>query len=104
MKHVFKIISLGLLLCASLPTFAAKNPISWTLDKTFQVPMHIGRSSTITYRLTNQLPFTLAKALVITKNAAPANAFTYVDNCTGVKLASRASCTVKVTLAPTTPR
>lgn len=103
MKRVLTIALFCLFSMAASPIFAAKNPISWTLDKTFQVPMHIGRSTTITYRLTNELPFTLAKALLITKNAAPANAFTYVDNCTGVKLASHASCTVKVTLSPTTP-
>lgn len=97
-----KFILLLLLTLISTVSYAAKNPIAWSLNKTFQVPMHIGRSTTITYTLTNQLPYTLAKALSITKNGTPSNAFTYTDNCTGVKLAPNGSCTVQVTLEPIT--
>lgn len=102
MKTLLKSVLVVVLSLLSLNVYASKNPIGWTLDRTFPVPATIGTSTTITYTLTNNLPFTLVKPLVITKNGTPSADFTYVDNCNGVKLSSGGTCTVKVTLDPTT--
>lgn len=80
---------------------AGVDPISWQLNKQFQNPLTIGSSDSVTYTLTNQLPFPLVKPLVISKNTNSPNEFSYADNCTGVRLASKASCTVTASLTPT---
>lgn len=79
----------------------AKDPVSWSLNRTFQNPVYVGRSYSVTYTFTSQLPFTMVKPIIIQKNASPANEFTYVDNCSGKKLTPRQSCTVQATFAPT---
>jgi hypothetical protein len=83
------------------PLLAASNPIAWQLNDPFPVPTQVGRVYTITYTLTNKLPFRLAKALVITNNGSPQTEFSYDDQCTGKFLAPNASCTVAITLTPT---
>ncbi|EHL29132.1 Dot/Icm T4SS effector LegT [Legionella drancourtii] len=80
---------------------AGTDPIGWKLNKQFQNPIYVDSSDSVTYTFTNQLPFQLVKPLVITKNASSPNEFSYVDNCTGVRLASKASCTVTASLTPT---
>lgn len=91
--------ALFFLLC-SFQTVAAVNPIGWSLNQTFGPSVTAGRSSTIVYTFTNQLPWTLKKPIVIIKNGSPQTEFTYVDNCTGLKLQSYQTCTVSVTLTP----
>lgn len=103
MKLFLKYCTALALITLSTTGFASKNPVSWTLDRTFPNPAHIGRSTTITYTLTNQLPFAMTKNLVITKAGTPSNDFSYVDNCSGVKLSPQGSCTVKITLNPVSP-
>ena len=94
---------LTLLSTLTLLPFCANSgtdPISWKLNQQFENPTHAGRSYSVTYTLTNQLPFQLVKPLVISKNASPKAEFTYVDKCTGQRLAPKASCTVTATLLP----
>lgn len=78
----------------------AGNPISWRLNQNLQNPVFVGRTYSLTYTFTNQLPFPLAKAIQITKSASPSNEFTYTDNCSGLRLTQLQSCTVTVTLVP----
>jgi hypothetical protein len=89
------------LLFLSVVPVLAKDPVAWRLDKTFQDPIFIGRSYTITYTFTSQLPLTMVKPIVIDKNAMLPNEFTFVDNCSGKKLTPGQQCTVQVTLVPT---
>lgn len=103
MKLVARVMMYLAIALFSTAGFASKNPIAWTVNRSFPNPIAVGRSTTITYTLTSQLPFTMTKDLAITKNGTPSNAFAYVDNCTGVKLAPNGSCTVKVTLDPVDP-
>lgn len=91
-----------ILILLSFHAYAGKNPISWQLDQSFQSATFTGRSYTVTYTFTNQLPFRLVNALNIKKNASPASDFSYVDGCTGLRLASQQSCTVQITLNPKT--
>jgi hypothetical protein len=103
MKSALKLFTTLTLILLTNLCFASKDPIAWSLDRTFPNPAHIGRSTTITYTLTNQLPFAMTKNLIITKSGTPSNDFTYADNCSGTKLSPNGSCTVSVTLTPTTP-
>lgn len=86
----------------SITSHCAIDPIGWKLNQLFQNPVYTGRTYSVTYTLTNQLPFQLVKPLLITKNASSQNEFSYDDKCSGVRLASKASCTVKVILTPRT--
>jgi hypothetical protein len=80
----------------------ASDPISWQLANVFPNPVIVGRDYTITYTLTNNLPFKLVKPLNVTSKGGPTADFRYVDGCSGVYLASNASCTVAVTMTPLT--
>lgn len=81
---------------------ASKNPIQWNLNRTFQIPVISGRTYSVTYTFTNQLPLQLVKPLIISKNASPSNEFTYIDNCSGRKLLPNQNCTVSIILSPQT--
>lgn len=83
-------------------TYCGTDPIGWKLSQPLQNPVYTGRTYSIVYTLTNQLPVALTKSLSIIKNASPANEFNYVDECSGARLASKASCTITVILSPKT--
>lgn len=89
----------GLLLLSG-QLFASTNPIAWQLNQSFQNPVISGRTYSITYTFTNQLPFKLLKPLVIEKNASPQTEFSYRDTCTGTYLLPKESCQVEVILNP----
>lgn len=97
----FKYLISCLFLAAILPIFA-KDPVTWQLDKTFQNPVFVGRTYSATYTFTSQLPLTMVKPIIIEKSAMMPTEFTYVDNCTGLKLTPGQHCTVQVSLTPTT--
>ena len=103
MKKMNFLIRSILLNLISFAALSATNPIAWTLNRSFETPIITGRADAITYTLTNQLPFQLVKALNITKIASPQSEFSYDDHCSGVRLASKASCTVKIILSPLLP-
>ena len=81
-------------------TIAGSNPIGWTLDQTFPSPVAVGIASSVTYTLTNNLPIELVNPLVLKYNASPANEFTYLDQCTGKRLAPKQSCKTIIYLTP----
>jgi hypothetical protein len=103
MRAKFQLIVTTLLCLLATSVFAAKDPVSWRLDSPFHNPIYTGRTYSVTYTFTSQLPVTMRKALVIKKVATPADDFTYNDQCSGLKLAPRQSCTVQITAAPTIP-
>lgn len=88
------------LILLSSQAISGANPISWQLNQSFGDSVPVARTSSIIYTFTNQLPFPLAKPLIIKKSSSPEFEFTYVDNCSGVRLLSKQSCTVKVILNP----
>jgi hypothetical protein len=100
MRFELKFFFFLLLTLLAFNVVAAKNPIAWQLSGSFQNPVFSGATYSVTYTFTNQLPLQLVKPLVIDKIAAPANEFTYADNCSGVRLEPQQSCTVQVTLVP----
>lgn len=102
MKLLIKLLFSLVLICSSFEVVAAQNPVSWSLSAPFPSAVFIGRSYDATYTFTSNLPFTMVKALVIDENASPSSEFSYVDECSGVKLSHGGSCTVKITLTPTT--
>lgn len=79
------------------------DPIGWQLSRSFLNPIPNGGSDTITYQITNLLPWELRYPLVIKKIASPENEFSYVDNCSGQRLRSFETCLVNVTLSPLMP-
>ena len=95
-----KSYSLVALFLLSSQAISGANPISWQLNHTFGDTVPVGLTSSITYTMTNQLPFPLAKPIMINKTASPQTEFSYVDNCSGLRLQSKQSCTVQVNLAP----
>lgn len=100
MRALLKGILFIVLCNLSFNVFAAKDPVLWRLNKAFHNPSLTGRTYTVTYTFTSQLPFTMVRPLVIEKNATPAGDFSYSDTCTGMRLTPNQSCTVQVTLTP----
>lgn len=90
------------LLGASFPAFAGQDPIGWSASRDLDNPAIIGRTYSVRYTLTNNLPLQLVKPLNIIKASIPASEFSYTDGCSGETLASGASCFVDVVFAPTT--
>lgn len=90
---------LSFMSCFNL-AFATTNPIAWSLDHPFPNNVYIGNLYYMTYTFTNHLPTQLKKPIIIAKNASPAFEFSYTDNCTGTRLLSKQSCTVKIQLTP----
>jgi len=84
-----------------------RDPILWEVSRAFVSPIPVGQSDTITYQITNNLPWPMTVPLSIQKIASSDNEFTVVDHCSGQKLQKRdqtdSSCLVTVTLAPLTP-
>ncbi|MDR3478352.1 MAG: thaumatin family protein [Gammaproteobacteria bacterium] len=95
-KWIFFIILMVFSSCA----MAAKDPISWQLSGNFDNTVFAGNAYSVTYTFTNQLPLQLVKPIVIDKVASPANEFSYIDTCSGVRLNSKQSCTVRINLNP----
>lgn len=100
MSSIFKAIVFVILLLPSFDVLAAKNPVAWQLNQSFPGVTYPGRTYTVTYTFTSQLPVTMIKPLVIQKNASPASDFSYTDECTGSRLSPNQSCTVQITLVP----
>jgi hypothetical protein len=100
MRIRFQLCFLSVFLLLSFQAFSAKDPIGWQLNSTFGDQVILGRSSSITYTFVNQLPARLVKPIVIKKNASPQMEFSFVDNCTGLRLLPHQTCTVQITITP----
>ncbi len=100
MRSVLKSLLLVVLLLPSFAAMAGQNPVGWALTKAFPSVVIVERSYTSTYTFTSHLRFTMVKPLSIIKTATPAADFSYVDGCTGQKLAPNQSCTVTITVTP----
>lgn len=92
-----------LLLLLTFQAWAAKDPITWSLNKSLVSPAIVGRSTSVTYTFTSQLPATMTKPMTVIKHPSPYSDFSFTDNCTGQFLAPGQSCTVTATLTPATP-
>ncbi|MFZ4077224.1 MAG: hypothetical protein ACOYKA_04480 [Legionellaceae bacterium] len=90
----------GSLSCLAHPTAPYSNPIAWELSRPFLNPIANGNSDTITYQLTNQLPWALNHPLNIKKTGLPNDEFSYVDHCSGQRLNSLETCLINITLSP----
>lgn len=100
MKYLNRIVCFVMgFIAFSTQGLAANNPIGWSVNQSFPNTAFTGSLYNVTYTFTNNLPLTLAKPLVINKNASPASEFSYTDTCTGVRLLPNQSCTVQVQLS-----
>lgn len=100
MKYSTRIIITTILLLFALLGYAGKDPISWRVSGVFPAQSSVGQTYTVTYTFTNQLPFRLAKALIIERAASPNTEFNFNDQCSGRLLNSGESCEVVVALNP----
>lgn len=100
MKYSTRIIITTILMLSALLAYAGKDPISWRVSGVFPAQSSVGQTYTVTYTFTNQLPFRLAKALIIERSASPNTEFNFNDQCSGRLLNSGESCTVVVALNP----
>ncbi|HAT9123471.1 TPA: Dot/Icm T4SS effector LegT, partial [Legionella pneumophila] len=100
MKYSTRIIITTILLLFTLMGYAGKDPISWRVSGVFPAQSSVGQTYTVTYTFTNQLPFRLAKALIIERSASPNTEFNFNDQCSGRLLNSGESCEVVVALNP----
>ncbi len=100
MNFIGKGIALAALILSSFQAIGGTDPVTWRVNRSFPDPIYTGRNYTVTYTITSQLPFTMVAPLVITKNAIPAGDFSYIDTCTGTRLARYQNCIVKVMLTP----
>lgn len=98
---ICRYLIIGLFIVCVQTTFAAKNPINWTITSG-AIPTNstIGNSYLVQYKITSNLPFTMPTALVISKQPASNNEFTFSDNCSNKKLASGESCNFSVGFNP----
>ena len=81
---------------------AARNPIAWSQSGSLPATSFIGNSYSATFTFISNFPFTMPTALTINKNVSSNSEFSFVDNCSGLKLTPGQSCSVTETLAPTT--
>lgn len=96
-----KIILTYLLSVFTLNTYAATDPVSWTLSPASGFPpVNVDGQSVITYTLTSHLH---AAATMLTSYNIVGAGITKIDNCNGKSLNPGASCTIQVTYAPTVP-
>ncbi|HDO8004454.1 thaumatin family protein [Legionella pneumophila serogroup 1] len=100
MKYSTRIIITTICMLFALLGYAGKDPISWRVSGVFPAQSSVGQTYTVTYTFTNQLPFRLAKALIIERSASPNTEFNFNDQCSGRLLNSGESCTVVVALNP----
>ena len=101
MKRLNHILCTGMVgVILSCQVMAAADPIAWSLNREFPPIVYSGTNYTITYTLTNHLPFQLINPLNILKNDSNITEFTYTDTCTGARLQPDQSCTVTVDLSP----
>lgn len=96
----FLSILVGSASCLAHQAAPYANPIAWELSRPFLKPIPNGSSDTITYQLTNQLPWALNHPLVIKKTGLPNNEFSYVDHCSGQRLNSLETCLINITVSP----
>lgn len=90
----------SVLILLSSQAISGENPVAWQLNHSFGGAVSVGIPTSIIYTFTNQFSFPLTKPLLIIKDGSPQVEFSYVDNCSGVRLQSKQSCTVQVTLQP----
>ncbi|HSW71763.1 MAG TPA: 3',5'-cyclic-nucleotide phosphodiesterase [Gammaproteobacteria bacterium] len=100
MKFSFQTFLFAILSLISSWGFTASNPFSYSLNHSFPNPFTIGYTDSVTYTVTNNLPFTMANAIAIDKIATLSNEFTYDDQCNGQRLNSGGICTVTISLTP----
>jgi hypothetical protein len=82
----------------------AIDPIGWQLNGSVPETVNVNAGSySISYTLTNNLPITLVKPLVILNQADPGDEYSLNDGCSGENLDSLATCNVTITLTPTSP-
>ena len=92
---------LGLFLFFTQTALAGKDPISWKISSgSIPTITHLNNSYLIQYTFTSNLPFTMPTPLIIAKQPATGNEFTFADNCSNKKLASGQSCTVSIGFNP----
>ncbi len=80
---------------------AGKDPIGWSVTNTFPGQTTVNELyGPSVYTFINNLPFTMPTPLFIAKNTS-SNEFSIKDHCSGLRLNSNQSCTVEITLFPT---
>ena len=77
-------------------------PLNVELSSNFHNPTPVGQTDTITYKITNNLPYAMRKSLLIKNITTPRDVFTFEDGCSGKTLASHAFCLVSITFQPNT--
>ena len=91
----------AILMLATLSAHAGRDPIGWSQSGTVPAITQLNQSYSVSFTLTNNLPFTMPTALQISNNSTPASEVTMHDSCSGLKLAPNATCDVGVVLVPT---
>ncbi len=100
MKKLISAISLCSVLLIS-NAYAGQDPIGWSQTGSVPATTQLNQSYSVEFTLVNNLPFTMPSPLRITNNSSPASAVTMHDNCSGLRLAPRATCNVGLVLIPT---
>jgi hypothetical protein len=93
---------LSVLISLSLNVQAGKNPVGWTMSGNIPAATQLNHSYSLSFILTNNMPFTMPTALKISNNTTPLSQVTMVDNCSGKKLAAGQTCSVGLVLIPKT--
>ncbi|MFI4918664.1 MAG: thaumatin family protein [Legionellales bacterium] len=89
----------GMLFFLTCTAVAAKDPIGWSLSPASGFPaVKIGSHSSVTYTLTNNLPF---PAVINTEHLTSGGTFGVYDQCRNLNLAPNKSCIVHVNFTPT---
>jgi len=90
----------AMLMLVTLNVQAGKDPIGWTQSGTLPAATQLDQSYSVSFTLTNNLPFTMSSPLQISNNSSPLTEVTMVDTCSGLKLAPKQTCNVGLLLIP----
>ena len=100
MKWLRYSIAVELLVLCTATAHAGSDPIGWSLSANLPAQTYLNEVyNGYTYTIINNMPFTMPSPLYIKKKVN--GEFTVTDHCSGLKLASKQTCTVGFNFVPT---
>lgn len=101
MNAILRLIVVSVFILFGHTAFASKqDPIGWSQVGSLPASSNLSHSYSVSFTLTNNLPFTMPTPLYISNNSTPTSEVTMIDGCTGLKLAPKQTCTVGLVLIP----
>lgn len=93
---------LPILYAISINAFAGMDPLGWSMTGSIPATTTLNHNYSVSFTITNNLPFTMPTALRISNNSTPLAEVELSDDCSGQFLTAGQSCNVGLVLTPKT--